>query len=158
MNGFAEQVNDRLDRLARVVSNEEPTIERLVEELRRPPRIVVIGRLKAGKSTLVNALIGAPVAETAALEATNVVTVYQHGAPDRAAATLRDGTVIPIETRRGEVAALPMDATEIEYVDRWMVSESLKSYTLIDTPGLATLTENNEATTRGALLLSLIHI
>ncbi|NED67208.1 GTPase, partial [Streptomyces sp. SID10244] len=34
-----------------------------------PPRVVVVGRLKAGKSTLVNALIGAPVAETAALEA-----------------------------------------------------------------------------------------
>ena len=39
-----------------------------------PPRVVIVGRLKAGKSTLVNALIGAPVAETAALEATNVVT------------------------------------------------------------------------------------
>ena len=46
-----------------------------------PPRVVIVGRLKAGKSTLVNALIGAPVAETAALEATNVVTSTKRGHP-----------------------------------------------------------------------------
>ena len=35
-----------------------------------PPRVLVVGRLKAGKSTLVNALIGENVAATGALETT----------------------------------------------------------------------------------------
>lgn len=39
--------------------------QRIRHTLDAPPRIVVVGRLKSGKSTLVNALIGAPVAETA---------------------------------------------------------------------------------------------
>ena len=50
----------------------------LTARVSTPPRIVIVGRLKAGKSTLLNALVGAPVAETKALEATNVVTVYQY--------------------------------------------------------------------------------
>ena len=33
-----------------------------------------------------------------------------------------------------------------------MTSDTLSTYSLVDTPGLATLTEENEATTRGALL------
>lgn len=70
-----------------------------------PPRIVIVGRLKAGKSTLVNALIGAKIADTAALEATNVVSVYQEGAPARAEAVLLDGTRAPVRTDRGRSTA-----------------------------------------------------
>ena len=117
-----------------------------------PPRIVIVGRIKAGKSTLLNALVGAPVAETKALEATNVVTVYQYGAPDRAEAMLRNGQRVPIQTMRGEVAALPAPPVEIAFIDRWMPASAVSSYTLIDTPGLATLTDENEATTRAALI------
>lgn len=116
------------------------------------PRIVIVGRIKAGKSTLLNAFVGAPVAETAALEATNVVTVYQYGAPDRAEAVLKDGRRIPITTLRGQVAQLPVPADQIAYVNRWMPSGAIKDYSLIDTPGLATLTAANEAATRSALI------
>ena len=103
-----------------------------------------MGRLKAGKSTLVNALIGAPVSETAALEATNVVTVFQYGAPDRAEAVLKDGSRIPITTMRGQKTELPVPANTIAYVNRWITSSAVRDYSLIDTPGLATLTESNE--------------
>ncbi|MGW6695078.1 GTPase [Rhodococcus sp. NPDC054953] len=117
-----------------------------------PPRIVIVGRLKAGKSTLVNALIGAPVAETAALEATSVVAVYQDGAPSRAEAVLLDGTRIPVDTVRGQVAGLPADPDQVAYLHRWLPSAAIRDYTLVDTPGLATLTSENEARTRRVLI------
>lgn len=125
--------------------------EPLIERVYTPPRIVLVGRLKAGKSTLLNALIGAEVARTAALEATNVVAAYQNGAPERAEFHLHDGSVILVPTRRDEIAVLPAPAAEISYVDRFLPSDAVRSYTLIDTPGLATLTEENEAATRAML-------
>lgn len=113
-----------------------------------PPRVVVVGRLKAGKSTLVNALIGAPVAETAALEATNVVTVYQDGAPSRAEVVGLDGTRRPAALGPASGVESPLFAGDIAYVDRWLPSAALREQTLIDTPGLSTLTVANDAATR----------
>lgn len=124
----------------------------LLKRVESPARIVLVGRLKAGKSTLLNALVGANVADTAALEATNVVTAYQLGAPDRAEVHLLDGSTVRVATRRGEAARLPAPAAEIEYVDRFLTSEAVRPYTLIDTPGLATLTDENEAATRAMLI------
>jgi len=117
-----------------------------------PPRIVVVGRLKAGKSTLVNALVGAPVAETAALEATTVVTVYENGAPSRADVVLTDGTRRPVPLALGTTASLDVPDTAVAYVHRFVPSHALSAITLIDTPGLATLTAANAATTERALI------
>ena len=117
-----------------------------------PPRVVIVGRLKAGKSTLVNALIGAPVAETAALEATRVVAVYQDGAPSRAEVVDLDGHRHPVAVGRGQVSDLPVPAEQIAYLHRWLPSAAIRDLTLIDTPGLATLTTQNEAATRRVLI------
>ncbi|MCZ4521191.1 50S ribosome-binding GTPase [Rhodococcus ruber] len=117
-----------------------------------PPRIVVVGRLKAGKSTLVNALIGAPIAETAALEATNVVTVYENGAPSRADVVGIDGSRRSVVLEHGRRADLGVPASEVGYVHRFLPSDALADVTLIDTPGLATLTVENEQATHRALI------
>lgn len=113
-----------------------------------PPRVVIVGRLKAGKSTLVNALIGAPVAETAALEATNVVTIYQDGSPSRADVVGVDGRRHPVAVHRDNRVLLPIDSPDVAFVERWLPSAALRQLTLIDTPGLSTLTVANDAATR----------
>ncbi|MBM7458912.1 GTPase [Rhodococcus coprophilus] len=117
-----------------------------------PPRVVVTGRLKAGKSTLVNALIGAPVAETAALEATNVVTVYENGAPSRAEVVLLDGDRRPVPLSLGATVDVGVPTAEVAYVQRYLPSHALARITLVDTPGLATLTVANAAATERALI------
>lgn len=152
MNSLEKALTVAIDSVAKLSPELTAEAAILSASLTAAPRVVVVGRLKAGKSTLVNALIGAPVSETAALEATNVVTVFQYGAPDRAEAVLKDGSSIPIETMRGQQAKLPVPADQIAYVNRWITSAAVDKYSLIDTPGLATLTEANEDATRAALL------
>src|SRR5215204_2917468 len=60
--------------------------------LHEPLRVAIAGRLKAGKSTLVNALIGRRVAPTAVGECTRVVTRFRYGPADRIDVVLRDGS------------------------------------------------------------------
>jgi predicted GTPase len=47
--------------------------------LDEPLRVAIAGRLKAGKSTLVNALIGRRVAPTEVGECTRIVTQFRYG-------------------------------------------------------------------------------
>ena len=60
--------------------------------LDEPLRVAIAGRLKAGKSTLVNALIGRRVAPTEVGECTRIVTQFRYGTADRVDVVRRDGT------------------------------------------------------------------
>lgn len=124
-------------------------------EVAEPLRIVVAGRVKAGKSTLVNALLRERVAATDASECTRVVTVYRHG-PTRS---------VEIRPRKGGPRMVPLrqDAdgnTEIDLgeepsaIDSVIIrlpSDVLRSMTLIDTPGLASLDERSAGAARDML-------
>src|ERR1700740_2955315 len=66
----------------------------LETRLRQPLRIAVAGRVKAGKSTLVNALLGQRVAPTDVSECTQVVTWFSYGQPERILIRLRDGSTL----------------------------------------------------------------
>ena len=151
-----DPVRAGLDRALHALAGLAPDLaahaNRIGQILWSPPRIVIVGRLKAGKSTLVNALIGAPVAETAALEATSIVAVYQDGAPSRAQVVLLDGSRRPLHLSRGHTADLGVDPEQVAYLHRWLPSAAIRDFTLVDTPGLATLTAENEARTRRVLI------
>src|SRR3954466_10863589 len=68
--------------------------------LGEPLRVAIAGRLKAGKSTLVNAVVGRRIAPTEGGECTRVVTVFRYGPADRVDVVRRDGSR----------ASLPLDA------------------------------------------------
>ncbi len=120
--------------------------------LGEPLRLAVAGRVKAGKSTLVNALVGRRVAPTRAGECTRVVTWYRYGSPDRAEIVRRDGSRVPLPFDGRLPEELGMPAGEVERLDVYLQSGTLRTLTLIDTPGLATTTDAHEAGTRRALL------
>lgn len=128
-------------------------LEDVRETLHAPLRLAVVGRVKAGKSTLVNALVGRRVAPTAAGECTQVVTWYTYGSPDRAEVLLRDGTTRPLVLENGAVpASLDVPVDQVRRIVVHLQAGALRDLTLIDTPGLATLTAANEEATRRALL------
>jgi hypothetical protein len=120
--------------------------------LSEPLRVAVVGRVKAGKSTLVNALVGRRIAPTRAGECTRVVTWYRYGAPDRAELVLTDGTrrTIRVDGRLPEDLGVP--AEQVDRLEVHLQAGALRDLTIIDTPGLATTTTENERATRRAII------
>lgn len=117
-----------------------------------PPRVVIAGRLKAGKSTLVNALVGQRIAATAAGECTNAVSVFHNGQPARAEVVGLDGQRHRQPLEHGVLMELGRPVNEVAYVDRFLPSAAIQNITLIDTPGIATLTVENQQATQRALI------
>jgi len=109
------------------------------DRLSEPLRVAIAGRLKAGKSTLVNALIGRRVAPTAVGECTRVVTRFRYGAADRVDVVRRDGTraSLPLDDDGMIPQRLGVSAARVAYVDVTLTSDKLRDLTVVDTPGLA---------------------
>ena len=107
-----------------------------------PLRLAIAGKVKAGKSTLLNALVGEEIAPTDAGECTRVVTWYQDGHAPAVMMYPHTGTPRPLRIARAD-SALQIDlGAPAETVDRLEVtwpSASLRATTLIDTPGIASL-------------------
>jgi len=128
--------------------------EQLTELRRRitgPLRLALAGKIKAGKSTLLNALLGEELAPTDAGECTKIVTWYSYG--DQPAVVLhpRGGTGEPTLFRRSE-GALDIDlrghaAEDLDRLEVFWPTRRLAGLTLIDTPGIASLSTDVSART-----------
>jgi predicted GTPase len=132
-------------------------LRRIRDALREPVRIAVAGRVNAGKSTLVNALVGQVVAPTDVSECTRMVTWYRYGSPQRLEIVMRDGT--RRTERLGSGGRLPSELgvnhTEVRRLEAWLANDTLRTMTLIDTPGLGSL--NAEISTAAEDLLRTDH-
>lgn len=126
------------------------------EVLRRlgaPLQVAVAGRIKSGKSTLVNALIGRRVAPTDVGECTRLVTRFQYGTVDRIEVVLNDGTkqVLPFAADGMIPSTLGMDFEKISHVEAYLTNAVLQGMTVIDTPGLGSLDAASVRRTEGLL-------
>jgi hypothetical protein len=114
------------------------------EVLRRlgaPLQVAVAGRIKSGKSTLVNALIGRRVAPTDIGECTRLVTRFQYGTVDRVEIVFTDGRkqVLPFASDGMIPAELGVDITKVSHIEAYLTNAVLQGMTVIDTPGLGSL-------------------
>lgn len=127
---------------------------RIATRLEQPLQVAVAGRMKAGKSTLVNALLGREIAPTAATECTKVVAQYVYGDTEGVRVTPLTGTAYSVapSTAGGPPDALGRPAEEIDFITVAMTSTRRRDYTLVDTPGLDSATEGVSATTERSLL------
>lgn len=132
-------------------------LERIGRRLNQPIRIALAGTLKAGKSTLVNALVGEDIAPTDATEATRIVTSFHHGPTPKVTANHRDGrrSNVPItrsSTGPAEQRGLTFDFATLDPDDvvdldvEWPAAE-LADATIIDTPGTSSLSRDVSART-----------
>ncbi len=118
--------------------------------LHEPLRLAVAGMVKAGKSTLLNALIGEQIAPTDAGECTRTITWYRHSETPRVQVHLRDGGPVrrmPIRRDHGRlVLEVPgLKAEDISWIEVEWPSASLRSTVLIDTPGIASASTQTSA-------------
>jgi hypothetical protein len=153
VNGPAKEDAEGLLRTAAAIYADDPAAQAVVAELERrlhePLRLAVAGMVKAGKSTLLNAMLGERIAPTDAGECTRVVTWYRYSATPTITLHPREGEPRRMPVRR-ESGRLVIDlggvpAEDVEWIDvGWPLAE-LKSMILIDTPGIASLSEDTSA-------------
>jgi Dynamin family len=120
--------------------------------LEGPLRVAIAGRVKAGKSTLLNALVGERLAPTDAGECTRVVAEYRRGQGRQIQAVLHGGDAHPLVWRRSEGALdIELDGVpenDISFIDVEWPSSALADLSLIDTPGLGSLRSENSRRTQ----------
>ncbi len=119
-------------------------VDEVAARLAGPLRVAIAGKVKAGKSTLLNALVGEELAPTDAGECTRVpwwfrdgltyrATLHPATGPAQAARFTRTDGALDIDL--GDLAAADLDHIDVEWPSR-----ALRSVTLIDTPGIASAT------------------
>lgn len=120
-------------------------LDRIAGRLNQPIRIALAGTLKAGKSTLVNALVGENIAPTDATEATRIVTRFRHGPTPKVTANHAGGrrSNVPIARDGGltfDFGGLdPNDVVDLDV--EWPAAELIDA-TIIDTPGTSSLSRD----------------
>jgi hypothetical protein len=163
--GFTDRLAARLDQMA-AVADVDPRLgdvaaraEHGGRRIREPMRVAVVGSIKAGKSTLVNALLGEHVVATGTLELTFNVNELRWSPEPSLTVNYLDGSARPRSL--ADLAALTVRDPEhlaelrrIRSIQVGLPNQLLRTFRLIDTPGLNSVYEQDEENTLRTLGLS----
>lgn len=111
--------------------------------------VAIAGRLKAGKSTLLNALVAEELAATGATEVTKLVTHYTHGTSAKVFAHPADGGP-PSQIKEEDLSSI--DAAATSHLEVTSPAPALRGTRLVDTPGVASISEGVSSRTERFLL------
>lgn len=117
-------------------------LQQCCDRLHQPMRVAIVGKIKAGKSTLMNALLGEAVVATGTVEATFNVNWLKYGERKYLRVHFKDDRP-PEEKTFDELDIITRRADEhysylasIRYVEVFYPNSILQIFNLIDTPGL----------------------
>ncbi|HJT46496.1 MAG TPA: dynamin family protein [Chthoniobacterales bacterium] len=103
------------------------TLQALQRDISEPLLFVVVGEVKSGKSSLLNALFGDEFAKVDVLPATDRVYIFRHGA----------------EEKTNEVSP--------RLTERYLPIPFLRDFNVVDTPGTNTMVKEHQMTTEDFL-------
>ena len=120
-----------------------------------PLRLAIAGKVKAGKSTLLNALLGEELAPTDAGECTKIVTWYVEG-PTRSVVVhplVGEPAARPWSRDDGaiDVALGAWEAADVDHLEVSWPTSRLRELTVLDTPGIASISTEISARTHRVL-------
>jgi small GTP-binding protein len=101
------------------------TLNGLLTDIREPLLFVVVGEVKAGKSSLLNALFGQEFAKVDVLPATDRVYIFRHGAEENS-----------------------VDVSP-QLTERYLPIPFLEDFNVVDTPGTNTMVPEHQTITEG---------
>ena len=128
-------------------------MEYLNETWRNPLRVVLMGEVKAGKSTLLNAIVGEELSPVGVTETTAVIMEIAHGVEKEAMILKKEGTSEKMDIEMlyqvlEENRTNPDFYAEIEMIKLHYPLKTLKEIRIVDTPGMETITAANQETTK----------
>jgi hypothetical protein len=162
MERIADQLRDLLQRAAEGICDARlprelaDRMEALIPRLDEPCVLTVVGRAKAGKSTFVNALLGADLAKVGVTETTATINFFRYGQPDDANFPVRcywqngqweDVSRKFLDDLQGNDEATLRRAKEIERLEYLLPHNFLRDVTLVDTPGLEAAVDEHQDVT-----------
>jgi GTPase Era involved in 16S rRNA processing len=140
---------DVVDDLSKINSNRDRRLGEITEKLALEQfNLVVMGQFKRGKSTFINALIGAKILPTSIVPLTSIVTILRYGQESRAIVRYLDEKEEEID-----LTDIPKFVTEkqnpknkfrVKEVEILYPSDYLKDgVRIIDTPGVGSVFKHN---------------
>ena len=99
------------------------TLHALLIDIRQPLLFVVVGEVKAGKSSLLNALFGREFAKTGVLPATDRVCIFRYGEVEKT-----------------------VDVSP-QLIERFLPIDFLRDFNVVDTPGTNTMVAEHQRIT-----------
>ena len=151
-DGYADTGSQKLQ-VRTILRDVENMLDTMEENGQEEVRIAIMGEVKAGKSTFVNACVGKEVAYTDILEATAVVSEITCSKQEYVHVLDADGTIVKEMTTEELLAWMEEKVDEDEYFSQFdkiqigVENEFLKGLILVDTPGLLSITSRNHDVT-----------
>lgn len=149
-NSPIEQCNRLLDTASKLLARLPETnsylanISALQLRLKQPCVLAVAGKVKAGKSSFLNALIGMDLAKVGELETTATINRFCYGEPDNPERPVKvvwdngmetNETSAFMDSLQGHDEATLRKAQGIAYLEYRIPNDLLREITLVDTPG-----------------------
>jgi GTPase SAR1 family protein len=131
-------------------------LSRCHQRLQQPMRVAVVGKIKAGKSTFMNALLEEKVVETGAVETTFNVNWLRFGPQRSLTVYYKDEQHRPEQlpydrlaelTKRSDDPEVSKYLRSIKYIRVSYPNPILRAFDLIDTPGLESTYEDDARNT-----------
>lgn len=137
-----------------------PRFQRLRDEADKPCVLAVAGKVKAGKSSFLNALLGVDLAMVGTTETTATINYFRYPNPDEeinpdkpVVVHWNDGrppeaqTQAFLDSLQGHTPEVLDKAEKIHHLEYVLKHETLKHITLVDTPGFGSVEDRHEQRT-----------